>query len=291
MASAALPLVLVALVLRLCHGCNLERDEDRLLRLFATWKTDNRRVYNSIDEETLRFGFFSLHVRRADKTARHSAVENADEFGRPVRFSGWADYTAAEMAQHSGGLRVPDLSEQDLAPLDFEFRTLVLFGNWKLEHNKSYDNPAEENSRFANFQCYVRSADGSGASLTTGGDAYGRPTRFSGWADLTQPEMVSRTGMTIEPDGPVHYGHRGFIGGPSPSPWTAIVSSLGGIVQSFSVPAPPVHVDWRNHTRSIVTEVKDQVRVGLLRRISIHGCHPEQGMRVCLWLSMSLKRQ
>lgn len=137
-------------------------------------------------------------------------------------------------------------------------RSLALFEKWKSECNSSYSSATEESQRFANFQCSVRYADGSGM-VDSDADEYGRLVHFSGWADLSDAEMERLTGS--HPDGMKHNGRRGTNEESTLVDWHwSITSSVGGFVQSYVVATPPPDVNWRTHSTTVVTQAKSQVR-------------------------------
>ena len=248
-------------------SCTLESDEERVLRLFMGWKGIHSMHYPTAAEEAQRLANFARHVRHADELAKTYGVEDADEFGRPTKFGGWSDLSAEEMDSRVGGLGPAAVTDAGLPPFDFSTRAPGLFALWKSEYNVSYSSVAEEAMRYANFQCYVRRADGSGRRADGDTDAYGRQTRFSGWADLSPTEINLLVGRTLS-DGRKHYGRRGLRAEVvSLVDWHwSLMSLIGGYLQSFIVADPPLSFDWRNDSRAVVTRAKNQVRKPACRK-------------------------
>lgn len=258
--SALITCLIATLLVPVVLSCTLESDEERVMRLFTRWKGSHSVNYSTAAEDAQRLAYFANHVRHADELAKTHGVEDADEFGRPTVFGGWADLARAEMDSLVGGLGPATVTDTGLPPFDFSTRAPALFARWKSEYNVSYSSETEEALRYANFQCYVRHADGSGRRADADTDAYGRQMRFSGWADLSPAEMSLLVGRTL-PDGRKHYGRRGLrAAGLSLRDWHwSIMSSMGGFFQSFVVADPPLSFDWRNDSRAIITRAKYQV--------------------------------
>ena len=80
---------------------------------------------------------------------------------------------------------------------DNQTRNIELFERWKSDYNKVYNSTAVENYRRGIFFDHVRYHDKVAAQENLARvytDWCGRPTLFSGWADLTPTEMDQHTG-------------------------------------------------------------------------------------------------